>query len=109
MVVQGLSVWKQATVGGILGDIDGGFFEPVQQYKVFHVWATLMQQDRLSSHETIHRNLVLSHKAWHQAGSCDAEDDEDSILVFGSDKDVAELADEALHRWIKVNLLDETQ
>ena len=55
-------------------------------------------------------NLLLSGQAWSMAGICDISMNnsvEDDFLVFGSEIDVASLADEALRRWIAVYLLSE--
>ena len=53
------------------------------------------------------KNVALTQKAWRQAGGTIADERESSTLVFGSNTDVAALADEALARWIKSFLLDE--
>ena len=108
MVIQGLSVWKkdgESDKGGVLGDLDEGFFESVSQIHVQDIWTTLTTQQKLSR-ETFKENVALAQKAWRQAGGTIAER-ESSTLVFGSNTDVAALADEALARWIKSFLLDE--
>jgi putative AlgH/UPF0301 family transcriptional regulator len=111
MVIQGISVWKKyrvdddEVVGGVLGDIEEGFFEPVHQNLLKSIWGILLDQKKLS-YGTAKENLSLTQQSWHLAGGLDA-DEEDRIQVFGSDQDVSELADEALRRWVKAYLIDE--
>jgi hypothetical protein len=72
------------------------------------IWNTLIQQNKLSQ-STLEKNISLLNKAWHEARSDKAVSDfneEDRILVFGSEKDVTRLADEALCQWIQLFLLD---
>lgn len=116
MAIQGLSVWKKhrengKVVGGVLGDIEEGFFEPVSQAQVMRVWSILNSQSRQSP-TTVEENISLTQKAWHQAGenggAVEAAVNEENMFVFGSDQDVAALADEALRRWVKLYFLDES-
>ena len=110
MVIQGLSMWKKErqsdkVIGGVIGDIEEGFFEPVAQIHMKHVWDTLMRQNKLS-YETLEENLSLLQSAWHQsdrpvAAACS----NDKMCVFGSDNEVTALADEALRRWMKAYFL----
>ena len=113
MVIYGLSVWRKIqrsdeAIGGFLGDIEEGFFEPVSQTRLIRVWDTLMKQGRLS-HAQFDENMALLQKAWCQAGNNVSERcDQNRISVFGSDRDVVSLADEALCRWLNVYFLDGT-
>jgi putative AlgH/UPF0301 family transcriptional regulator len=116
MAIQGLSVWAKIkdagrVEGGVIGDIKEGFFEPVSQISIVSIiWNTLIQQKKLSQ-STLEKNISLLNKAWHDARSDKAVSDfneEDRILVFGSEKDVTRLADEALCQWIQLFLLDGT-
>ncbi|KAL3793176.1 hypothetical protein ACHAW5_001404 [Stephanodiscus triporus] len=107
--LQGSSIWtKKGEHTGILGDVEAGFFELVPRPKVKEVWDVLQQQDRLSA-ESLVSNVFLSRLAWDVARR-DADENsngtpgEDRIQVFGTDVDVATLADEAAMRWVKVNL-----
>ena len=110
MVIQGLSIWKKQRqhsklMGGILGDIEEGFFESVQQIHVKRIWGTLMQQNKLS-HETLDENLSLLQNAWLQSDDFADGRGNDKVCVFGSDHEVTTLADEALKRWMKAYFLD---
>ena len=112
IVVQGSSIWtKKGEHTGILGDIEAGFFEIVPRPKVREIWDVLQQQDQLSA-ESLGSNMFLSRLAWDVARrDADGTDgdggtpEKDRIHVFGTDVDVATLADEAALRWVKVNLL----
>ena len=112
IVVQGSSIWdKKGEHTGILGDVEAGFFEIVPRPKVRQIWDVLQQQDQLSV-ESLGSNMFLSRLAWDVARrDADGTDGDggtpgkDPIHVFGTDVDVATLADEAALRWVKVNLL----
>lgn len=109
MAIQGLSVWHKTVdhgnvIGGVFGDIEEGFFQLVSQKRIAEVWKTLIAQSALS-HSTFETNVELIHKAWSQASKGESDQEINRALVFGSDVDVVELADEALRRWIKTHLL----
>jgi putative AlgH/UPF0301 family transcriptional regulator len=103
-VVQGSSIWtKTGNHSGVIGDVDSGFFELVPRPYVQEMWNILLRQSLLS-YETLSLNMILSQQAW-EVSHKNANDDKSAIKVFGTDIDVAMLADEASLRWVKVNLL----
>ena len=109
MVIQGLSVWKKTIdrgeiIGGVRGDLEERFFQPVAQKRITGIWGTLMTQHLLTQ-STFEENMELIDKAWSQASNNDHDKGIDRVLVFGSNVDAVELADEALSRWIKIYLL----
>ncbi|KAL7434877.1 hypothetical protein ACHAXH_006327 [Discostella pseudostelligera] len=109
IVVQGSSIWtKRGIHSGVLGDVEVGFFELVPRPKIEEVWGVLLRQ-KLLAEETLSSNMSLSQRAWKIASKHSKEDnsaiENNTIQVFGTDVDVATLADEAALRWVKVNLL----
>lgn len=113
MAVQGFSLWtKQEQArgagSGVLGDIKCGFFELVPPPKVRQVWDTLLLQTKLTP-DNLFTNIEKSRLAWSAASKdvngADDVSKKDTIKVFGTDVDVAVLADKAAKRWVKVNLL----
>ncbi|KAL3783979.1 hypothetical protein HJC23_013359 [Cyclotella cryptica] len=116
MAIQGISVWEKnrengKVIGGVLGDIREGFFELVSQAQVMNVWGILKSQNVMSS-ATFEENISLMQKAWHQAGvdgtAVGYDTNEENVFVFGSEQNVATLADEALRRWVKLYFLDDS-
>lgn len=114
MAIQGLSIWNKRheagqVSGGVIGDIEEGFFEPVPVSRMLEVWHTLIQQEILSD-ASMDKNMELIQTAWRHASTSEvALDEKDKVLVFGSDIDVVTVADEALRRWIKANLLSSSE
>ena len=109
IVVQGSSIWtKTGNHSGVMGDIESGFFELVPRPAIGEVWDVLQRQSLLSG-ENLTSNMGLSQRAWKlaskNANKVDSAKKNDTIQVFGTDVDVAMLADEASLRWVKVNLL----
>lgn len=107
MVVQGSSIWtKKGEHTGILGDVEAGFFHLVPRPKIEEVWGILLRQTLLTE-ESLSSNTFFSKRAWNVA-SKRAKDDKVASTndkVFGTDVDVATLADEAALRWVKLNLM----
>ena len=113
MAVQGFSVWTKKDHyegGGVLGDVESGFFELVPRPKVKQLWDTLMLQEQLTE-DTLSDNVSKSCLAWSaaskNANGMGGTTKNDEIHVFGTDIDVTTLADQAAIRWVKVNLLRE--
>jgi len=110
MVVQGSSIWRKRGIhSGVLGDVEAGFFELVPRPKIAEVWDVLLRQSLLAE-ETLSSNMILGQRAWKLASKQQSKEDNNAIedatiQVFGTDVDVATLADEAALRWVKVNLL----
>lgn len=106
-VVQGFSVWKKrGSHSGVVDDIENDFFEIVPRDHILSVWGILSEQ-KLLSPDSLDYNMMKGRQAWVVAkeGGPELSNDDDDVLVFGSDKDVTSLADEAARRWVNVNLL----
>ena len=110
MAIQGFSVWtKKGEHTGVLGDVEGGFFELVPRPKVPQIWKVLQMQEQLTE-VNLSSNVSKSRQAWN-AASRDATKEgsggtsEDEFRVFGTDVGVSTLADEAAIRWVKISLL----
>ena len=120
LIVSGLCVWPK--LGGSLGsEVKRGVFEIVPQSKVKQVFY-LLQKQVLLSEDTLAKNIELSHEAWEKAAASDKTsstkssdtltvgvgegfDEDDDSIVFNSSKKVADLADDALRKWIATFLL----
>jgi len=111
IAVQGFSVWTKKDHfggGGVLGDVESGFFELVPRPKIKRVWDTLILQKHLCA-DNLSSDMSISRSAWKAASKggndLDYASKNDEIHVFGTDIDVSTLADEAAIRWVKINLL----
>lgn len=109
LVVGGLSVWEKAPggiAGGIRGEMNNNLFEVVDPKYVEDVWDALNQQE-MTSPETIEENFSLIDLAWSE---CSSEDEigsnTTSINVYNSDVTKDELADSALKRWMSAFMTD---
>ena len=120
LIVSGLCVWPK--LGGSLGsEVKRGIFEIVPAAKVEKVFGILQKQE-VNNSDTLARNFELSLEAWEMAASekksakkqsqdtltmgiGEGFDEEDDSVVFNSSKKVADLADDALKKWIATFLL----
>jgi len=111
-VIQGFSVWnKRGDHSGVVGEIENEYFEIVPRSQIKPVWNALSEQKVLSL-DSLDYNMMKGRQAWAVAkeggaGLTNDDDEEEVMRVFGSDIDVASLADEAARRWVNVNLLVE--
>jgi len=113
-VIQGFSVWnKRGDHSGVVGEIENEYFEIVPRSQIKPVWNALSEQKVLSL-DSLDYNMMKGRQAWAVAKEGGAEPtnndvEEEVMQVFGSDIDVASLADEAARRWVNVNLLVEEE
>lgn len=121
LIVSGLCVWPK--LGGSLGsEVKRGVFEKVPKSKMEDVFKILQQQE-VNNVDSFDKNFVLSLQAWESAAPGDDKtacnkksetltlgigegfDEEDDSVVFNSSKKVADLADDALKKWVATFLL----
>ena len=109
-VIQGFSVWNKRGDHhtGVVGEIENEYFEIVPRSQIKTVWKILSEQKVLSPN-SLDYNMLKGRQAWTVAreGGASDDDDDEVLKVFGSDIDVSSLADEAVRRWVNVNLLEE--
>ena len=121
LVVSGVCAWPKL-VGGLANEVKQGTFEVVEESRVEGVFKSLQKQETLTK-ENLAENIAAANEAWHEAmsgtppsankgaedtltlGIGEGFDEDDDTLVFQSDKKVAQLADDALTKWVATFLL----
>jgi len=104
IVVGGFSIWPKGpgTVGGLLGEVLEGHFEPVPKNKTEVVWSMLRENQEALAVENIDSVLAVTKSIWISAGGA-SNDPGDK--VYKSETTVQSLADDALKSWMAAILL----
>lgn len=121
LILSGVCAWPKL-VGGLASEVTRGAFEVVEESRVAEVFRSLQNQETLTE-DNLAANVATANEAWREAGSGapppvnrgaeesltvgigEGFDENDDTLVFHSDKKVAQLADEALTKWVATFLL----
>lgn len=102
MVVSGGFIWvkdNDGRTGGMRGQVWSGRFEIIPVERMQKVWDTLLAQE-VMTRENVDQNLGTSFLAWEVASAEEEAPPKESLSVFGSDVNLAQLEDEAMRRWV---------
>jgi putative AlgH/UPF0301 family transcriptional regulator len=108
MCIDGFCLWSKETdesgmvKGGILAEVVKGDFEIVPHARIQAAWDSLLQQELLS-YDALDRNLDLAQSAWNIADQNGRHGSVGKKVSVAEDK-ALQLNDEALKRWITINL-----
>lgn len=114
LVVQGFCVWEKTADGGggIRGQLRSGNFQSLENDRANKAWPMLLSQQEVLSKESLKSNLERAFDLWQFTGSEEdsgGKSNDKSRLVFGTNKSVANLADDALTAWVQIFLLGNSE
>ena len=113
-MVQGFCVWEKTADGGggIRGQLRSGNFQSLENDRANKAWPMLLSQQEVLSKESLKSNLERAFDLWQFTGSEEdsgGKSNDKSRLVFGTNKSVANLADDALTAWVQTFLLGKSE